>query len=366
MKIVFTGDVFLGGDLANYKSKVILVEEFHSADMRIINLESPITDSFYQGTKATLFAPISAVKHLTENNVSYANLSNNHFQDKGDEGIQDTISVLKKHQIQPIGVGLNSQSFNNIKITDNLHVLTYCEKNNQYLKNVQVASEDVIGVRSLSYQNIIEDIDNLPENTQVILYLHWGREHVLLPPSHIISLALKLIEHPQINTIIGMHPHVVQGVIERNSKKIYFSLGNFLFPNFYYKPRRTLFYAADYADVRFTTYSYHKVLGKTYKKWHKKNRISMLIQFDSKTNRSQHIFTCQDENQPFIRKLNAIDTEKLNRKVFRLGAFYQINHFVYKMITKIEKILFYDTLKIYTLKKIIQQWIVLKLNKKAS
>jgi len=363
MKILFCGDIFLGGDLVNFGENIFDFNEFHDADVRFVNLESPITDSLHQDTKATLFAPTSSVRHLVNNKITFVNLANNHFQDKGIEGVEDTIKVLENNSINHVGVGLQSQKFNTIQIHEKLFVLTYCEKNTDYLKKVKLATENEKGLRDLNYQNIIEDLESLPEDSKAILYLHWGREHVFLPPKKIIDLALKLIEHPKVITIIGMHPHVVQGIIERSGKMIYFSLGNFLFPNFYYKPRRTLFYSNDYSDVRFTTYSYHKVLGKTYKKWKEKNRISLLVQFDTESNKCEHFFTSQDENKPIVRKLDALKSNELNKKIEKLGSFYQASPLLYRIVTSLEKIIFYDTLKIYTLKKVIFQWFSIRFNR---
>lgn len=57
MKLCFTGDVFLGGDLHQEPSRMkINLPLFNNADKRIINLESPISNNDYVESKSTLFA----------------------------------------------------------------------------------------------------------------------------------------------------------------------------------------------------------------------------------------------------------------------------------------------------------------------
>ncbi len=43
--IMFTGDLFLGGDLLNKSCKdVIQIKKFYEADKRVVNLEQPISE----------------------------------------------------------------------------------------------------------------------------------------------------------------------------------------------------------------------------------------------------------------------------------------------------------------------------------
>lgn len=45
-EILFTGDLFLGGDLHSEKARdVVRSINFHTADKRIVNLEQPISDN---------------------------------------------------------------------------------------------------------------------------------------------------------------------------------------------------------------------------------------------------------------------------------------------------------------------------------
>lgn len=67
MKVCFAGDVFLGGDLLNKSCKnVVEVEAFNKADVRIVNLEQPISDSDFVEDKCTLYTGSFAINQLTD------------------------------------------------------------------------------------------------------------------------------------------------------------------------------------------------------------------------------------------------------------------------------------------------------------
>ena len=108
MKICFTGDVFLGGDL-NYKSckNVVEVEAFKKADIHIINLEQPISDNSHVENKSTLYTDSFALNQLKDLKVNAVNLANNHIQDKGLVAIDETTRHLDSKNIGYFDGGKN-------------------------------------------------------------------------------------------------------------------------------------------------------------------------------------------------------------------------------------------------------------------
>ena len=84
MKICFTGDLFLGGDLLNKDtSDIVNVTSFTNADRRVVNLEQAISDTNAVADKCTLFTDSLSMDRLKELNVQAVNMANNHIQDKG-------------------------------------------------------------------------------------------------------------------------------------------------------------------------------------------------------------------------------------------------------------------------------------------
>jgi UDP-GlcNAc3NAcA epimerase len=112
VKVCFAGDVFLGGDLLNKKCKnVVEVEAFNKADVRIVNLEQPISDNDFVEDKCTfmLFAPtVTAVNHLANEGIF-----GNKVQQVGDV-MYDTALFYKARAKPPadaIVVNLEPRSF---------------------------------------------------------------------------------------------------------------------------------------------------------------------------------------------------------------------------------------------------------------
>ena len=106
MRIIFTGDLFLGGDLLGKNAaNTIKIPVFNNADKRIVNLEQPISDNEYVEDKCTIFTGSYATKQLKQLNISAVSLAHNHIQDKGQDGIGETIHHLNGSKIGHFGAG---------------------------------------------------------------------------------------------------------------------------------------------------------------------------------------------------------------------------------------------------------------------
>ena len=250
MKIAMGGDVFLGGDLSDKSiDPKIKSEAFERSDIRIVNLEQPISINNSVADKCTLFSGPLAIDRLLSLHVNAVNLAHNHIHDKLDAGILETIQYLDKASIGHFGAGNNIQAAKEpYWIDETTCILGYCEFGRPYLKQIQVAKEDLPGVNPLMYESIIYDLNPLPPGKKAILYFHWGREHVWLPPYQDIQLAKKLLEDERVSLIIGMHCHRIQGYLEHNGKRAYMSLGNFLFSNFFIQPPTQIAYPENIPD----------------------------------------------------------------------------------------------------------------------
>ena len=285
MKICFVGDIFLGGDLSR-KSVFRLVENaiFNEADIIIGNLEGPISGVIRNSEKSALVASERAPSQLRELGVFAVGLANNHLQDGGDEGIISTLEKLESANIHSFGAGLELSSAGKpLWLNQKIAVLGYCDSNKPHLSQVQVASDRQPGVNPLSFNKVVSDLKELPPDTRVILFLHWGREHVWVPPLEDLTLAKKLLLDDRILGIVGMHCHRVQGVVNNGHKRAYMSLGNFIFPDFYVAPRNRLVDLNDdeKRHVKYRTNSYHTVFHITKKCWPLINRVSLVVGFDT-------------------------------------------------------------------------------------
>lgn len=78
------------------------------------------------------------------------------------------------------------------------------------------------------YSELESENSLLPNNIFNVLFIHWGNEYINRPSSAQKKFAHWLID-AGFDLIIGMHPHVLQGYEVYKGKRIYYSLGNFVF-----------------------------------------------------------------------------------------------------------------------------------------
>lgn len=113
----------IGGDLVPTKQNIDLfcngkIEElmgselqsiWENADIRVFNLETPLVDRIDPIPKCgpNLFAPTKTVNGIKALNPSLVTLANNHIMDQGEQGLQSTLNILHKHDINFTGVGYN-------------------------------------------------------------------------------------------------------------------------------------------------------------------------------------------------------------------------------------------------------------------
>ncbi len=233
IKIIFGGDLMFDRNVRLQAEKfgdydfffTNLAPLFQEADLVVANLEGPIT-KFSSQSVGTLpgspknfiftFSP-AVVETLAKNNFYLLNLGNNHILNFGLGGLAQTKNYLKAAGIGYFGNTVDDEERYFIWQKDNLKIgfVNY----NQFAPNgFAVAKEDILKTR--------------PQADLIILYAHWGEEYQEEPNKLIKEQAHQLIKTGA-DLIIGSHPHVVQSTEAYQGKKIYYSLGNFLFDQYF-------------------------------------------------------------------------------------------------------------------------------------
>lgn len=185
------------------------------------NLEGPIATNHVQTPDFTTnfsFDPTVA-NLLKEQGFSIVSLANNHTLDKGEDVFLQTQKYLEEAGIAYFGNPRNESDMyryaTNIKDRD-LVFLGFNEAVNPFF-NEQQALETV-----------------LTESDEVFLIvsMHWGTEYMLESNDFQKEFAHKLIENGA-DLVIGHHPHVTQEVEVYENKMIFYSLGNFIFDQYF-------------------------------------------------------------------------------------------------------------------------------------
>lgn len=234
--IVFSGDLFLG----SYKHiiKVDLLNNLSENDTIISNFECVIDkQSFKKRDDKSSILQFSE-KTLEEFLSSFPgkkvfSLANNHINDLGEQGLEETIKILKKYGTLCFGAGSIDEVKNPTLITTEKKKISLIalSSDDPSVMAIKATKEQkgVLDMNSCDIINMIEKSKSLSDYT--VLLPHWGREYIDYPLYALRKLAYKWIDVGA-DLIIGNHPHVIQGKEIYKGKQIYYSLGNFIFPDF--------------------------------------------------------------------------------------------------------------------------------------
>lgn len=228
--ILFVGDMFFD----RYIRKIVetagadyvfscIYPLLSRADFVVGNLEGPITDnaSVASGTKPDSLDhfrftfPPSVAEALKRNNISVVNLGNNHIANFGREGIQRTKDYLNAVGVAYFGgVSTDEPVYRKDASGIPLSFVSY----NQFGGSSDTDVADVIRLEK-------------SVGRTVLVYAHWGEEYSSTTPR--MKETAKLFAEAGANAVIGSHPHVVLESEYIGNTLVYYSLGNFIFDQYW-------------------------------------------------------------------------------------------------------------------------------------
>ncbi len=234
ISMMFFGDLMIDrhvGEKINEQGFDYLFEDlrgdenrfFRGMDLIGANLEGAVTH------KGEHYPPIMSydfafrpdrIKDLKKYNFNFFNLANNHFSDQGERGIIETRKNLDD-------LGFSYVGCKDKKIDDcSTRVLNIADLKVGMAGFSMVYGLFDIGLATSSVARLASKSDLL------IVNIHWGVEY-----QHYANQVQKNIAHALIDAgadvIIGHHPHVVQGIEVYKNRPIFYSLGNFIFDQYF-------------------------------------------------------------------------------------------------------------------------------------
>jgi poly-gamma-glutamate synthesis protein (capsule biosynthesis protein) len=237
--------ILFGGDLMFDRNVRILAEQigydnlvtselkqlFFDHDLVIANLEGPITDnnSLSVGTgpgdlhnTRFTFDPV-VTQWLADHNFQLVNLGNNHLLDFGVEGVETTYQYLDQASVSYfgwIGPAPAVELFNKISTTLVLNDL-----------NIGLVNYNQFGQQTI--ESVLSEISTLKDQVDyLIVFTHWGIEYAPEANAVITKQGRQFIESGA-HLVIGTHPHVIQPYEDYLHGRIYYSLGNFIFDQYF-------------------------------------------------------------------------------------------------------------------------------------
>lgn len=229
LKVLIAGDVMLGRFVESLRKEqgnnypfLRVRETMIGHDSVLINLEGPIPARHERtpsgSTRFSFEEEIAPL--LREHNVRFVSLANNHTYDFGREGHANTIRKLSENDIAAAG------SYDNSSRKDAFVI----SKGNQ---SVLVAPFNFVGPKTANLAvGDIQALRNSYPYSHIMAYVHWGDEYTRKPNDEQKRIARNLIDAGA-DAVIGHHPHVVQTVEEYKGRPIFYSLGNFIFDQYF-------------------------------------------------------------------------------------------------------------------------------------
>ena len=226
-QIMFFGDIMLARDVELHMIRYGLSYPFSSIQIdkdlvfAVANFESAVPNPH-------IFTPYNTFRFSTNWNYlselnsagfTHVSLANNHSFDYGLAGYNNTVYELWEAEVEPFGHP-TILSTSSVTIVDTA----------PYTVAI-VAIHTLFTTPSNNDIEAIFDFAASKSDIQ-IAFIHWGEEYELTQSAKQRKLAEVLIAAGA-DVVIGHHPHVVQGIEIIDDVPVFYSLGNFIFDQYF-------------------------------------------------------------------------------------------------------------------------------------
>lgn len=248
IQLSFVGDIMchspqfefarIGKDSFDFKPAFREIKKFLSkSDFTFGNLETVILGGNEKLSGYPLFnSPPELLDAVKDAGIDFLFTSNNHCNDKGIRGIENTINHIRERGIGQHGTFLSKSNRDSsliISINEfNIGILSYTYGlNGNYLPKEKIYMASLIDTNQVKF-----DIDKFSQHKLdcILIYYHFGNEYSRKPSNYQKELVKKTFEYGA-DIIIASHPHVIQPfeyVIKDKGKMdkgfVAYSLGNFI------------------------------------------------------------------------------------------------------------------------------------------
>lgn len=237
MKILIGADIvptqsnkesFISGNVNGIVDEKIL-GLLGNCDFRVFNLETPLADSENPIKKCgpNLIAPTSCINGIKKLGVDLLTLANNHIMDHSIEGLESTIKLLEKNEINYVGAGNNLSEAQKPYIIekDNLKIGIYACAEHEF----SIAKEDYPGANPFDPLESLDHIENLKKQCDYVIVLYHGGKEYYRYPSPLLQKTCRKICEKGADLVVCQHSHCVGCEEKYNNSTIVYGQGNFIF-----------------------------------------------------------------------------------------------------------------------------------------
>jgi poly-gamma-glutamate synthesis protein (capsule biosynthesis protein) len=221
-----------------------IADVLRTADVAVVNLETPVTDNKKAVTRQFLFnAPSDMVRALAAAGVKLVSTANNHARDQHLTGMLETLEHLDAAGIQHVGTGPSFDAAWEPVVMEvrgvRLGFLSFTRWMNGFSNPKEPEQPHVafvpypehVSQRGLTVEQLVERVRAAAARCDVLFVMvHWGAEYMGQPHEKDQKLARSLIDAGA-GAVIGHHPHVLQPLepyttADGRKGLIAYSLGN--------------------------------------------------------------------------------------------------------------------------------------------
>jgi poly-gamma-glutamate synthesis protein (capsule biosynthesis protein) len=203
--------------------------ELRTSDLRITNLECPLTrsDTAVYKSGSVLKGGPEHITGLTAVPFDIVTLANNHVFDYGVGAFRETTDLLAANGIRFVGAGITRQAAVEpliVRVAETTIALVSFSEGEDLTGAVNGG-----GVFGWEINAVAEAVKTAKTAADLVFVIcHAGVEYIPFPPPYLVS-ALMAIADAGADLVVGHHPHVPQGIQILGSVPIAYSLGNFVF-----------------------------------------------------------------------------------------------------------------------------------------
>jgi poly-gamma-glutamate capsule biosynthesis protein CapA/YwtB (metallophosphatase superfamily) len=242
VRIVFVGDIMLdrgvrttvtknlGGDYAALFKNTGYLKD---ADIAFANLEGPVATGGYKaGSRFSFRMDPAGLVAMRDAGFDVVSFANNHVGDYTRAAFTETLQRLQENNILYAGAGMNRTEATTPAIIDvrsmKIGFLAVTDVGPDWLR----ATDTSPGILIASDPNLPSIITTAKAQVDVLVVsFHWGNEYA---PANAHQ---EILAHAAIDAgadiIVGHHPHVMEKVAIYKDKPIFYSLGNFIFDQYF-------------------------------------------------------------------------------------------------------------------------------------
>jgi len=208
---------------------------FHEDDITVINLECAPSDIGAPEPKKFVFrCPTESLTSLAPAGVEVASMANNHGGDYGKEALVDGRARLLEVGVAPVGAGENAAEAGKPALFEvNGWRVAVIGFGGVFPTTTWFATDEQPGMLNgddiPSMVEVVQAADEVADI--VVVAIHWGVELDTEPRQDDIERAKAMVAAGA-DVIFGHHPHRMQPLEIIDGAAVFWSLGNFVWPNF--------------------------------------------------------------------------------------------------------------------------------------